>query len=269
MKLPFEQHRFLLLLCFLLFASFIQAQNKTQDVVYLKNGSIIKGKVLGYEPAGQLTIEIRGGTILVYEGNQVQSIRQEAIEVPETSNTTTTAPAPKKKPKRSPHIPERGTHPIGFISNMTGIRVNGFGDFGLEIGVGLLYQYKNWLSVGAGMSLYVVSEGSFTPFYASIRTYLPNKSAAFYAEMNAGYGAALGGGFADIFSPFRLTKIEGGLYLRPALGVRFASTRRTHVALDLGYMMQWVARDYVDDFNNQYYDRITLFRPSIRVSLCF
>jgi len=55
----------------------MQAQTPMQDVVYLKNGAIIKGVIQDYRPGGQLVIDIGNGREVTFQDSEVDKIRQE------------------------------------------------------------------------------------------------------------------------------------------------------------------------------------------------
>ncbi|MDR0430906.1 MAG: fibrobacter succinogenes major paralogous domain-containing protein [Tannerellaceae bacterium] len=50
---------------------------QTTDVVYLKNGSIIKARILEYKPGESVKIEIYDGSIFVYPVDEVQKIEKD------------------------------------------------------------------------------------------------------------------------------------------------------------------------------------------------
>lgn len=66
-----------------IFALTAFSQNSSRDVVYLKNGSIIKGQIIEQIPELNLKLETSDGSILVYNMNEVKRISKEKIS---TSN---------------------------------------------------------------------------------------------------------------------------------------------------------------------------------------
>ena len=77
-----------LLLCFL-FAAFILTSaafaQEMQDVVYLKNGSIIRGLVIEQVPGKSLKIRTRDGSVFVYTMEEVERITKETPVEPQAS----------------------------------------------------------------------------------------------------------------------------------------------------------------------------------------
>lgn len=69
-----------LLFAFLLASATLFAQtnySKMQDVVYLKNGSVIRGYITEQVPNQSLRIETRDGSIIILEFNQIEKISKE------------------------------------------------------------------------------------------------------------------------------------------------------------------------------------------------
>ncbi|MDX2129002.1 MAG: hypothetical protein SFU91_08200 [Chloroherpetonaceae bacterium] len=68
----------LLLFSFLiLFSSLAFAQNQSQDVVYLKNGSIIRGSIIELIPEKTITIETIDGSKFIFKMAEVEKITKE------------------------------------------------------------------------------------------------------------------------------------------------------------------------------------------------
>lgn len=53
---------------------------RTQDVVHLHNGSIIKGDVIEHVPGGNLKIRTADGSVFVYNSSEIEKIENETIE---------------------------------------------------------------------------------------------------------------------------------------------------------------------------------------------
>lgn len=68
-----------LLILFLLATVYAEAQQPMIDVVYLHNGSIIRGMVIEQIPDESLKIETRDGSVFVYEMSEIQRIVREPL----------------------------------------------------------------------------------------------------------------------------------------------------------------------------------------------
>ena len=69
--------KYLLLFLFVLIASASFGQSSYQDVVYLKNGSIIRGLIIEQIPNKSIKIETSNGNVFVYQMNEIEKITKE------------------------------------------------------------------------------------------------------------------------------------------------------------------------------------------------
>ncbi len=74
-------------LLFILIASAVIAQQKMQDVIYLKNGSIIHGLILEQIPNQSIKIETTDKNVFVYQMDEVDKITKEVV----TKNNNTSS----------------------------------------------------------------------------------------------------------------------------------------------------------------------------------
>jgi hypothetical protein len=80
----------LLLLAAVILLSVTALVAQTKDIVYLKNGSVIKGMILEMIPEKTIKIQTADGNIFVYNMSEVEKVGKEAAVAP--------APAPETKP---------------------------------------------------------------------------------------------------------------------------------------------------------------------------
>ncbi|HRG90775.1 MAG TPA: hypothetical protein PLW44_17250, partial [Chitinophagales bacterium] len=72
---------------FMALALFAAAQANTEDVIYLKNGSVIRGKIQTpagtlkgeQESAGKVKIELAGGSVFVFTAAEIDSVKRENV----------------------------------------------------------------------------------------------------------------------------------------------------------------------------------------------
>ena len=55
----------------------VTAQNKNQDILYLKNGGVIYGTIK--DKTDKIKIQISGGSTMIYKADEIDSIGQESI----------------------------------------------------------------------------------------------------------------------------------------------------------------------------------------------
>src|SRR5690625_1992186 len=72
--------KYFFLLILMLGASTAFAQSNYEDVVYLKNGSIIRGIITEQIPNESIRIEISNGSIFVYRMDEIERITREPIQ---------------------------------------------------------------------------------------------------------------------------------------------------------------------------------------------
>ena len=68
---------FLLVVLFgILTSAVLSAKEQAEDVVYLKNGSIIRGQIIEIIPEMGVKIETSGGSIFVYQFEEIEKIEE-------------------------------------------------------------------------------------------------------------------------------------------------------------------------------------------------
>jgi hypothetical protein len=191
----------------------LMAQGRMQDVVYLKNGSIIKGIVLEQVPGQSLKIQTRDGSIFVYNMNDVTRIVKEGIDA---------APAKQVVMLPSDFTPGyRGMVDFGYT-----IGVGDYGTGRLELTTSHGYQFNPYLFIGGGVGIHYFTEGEVAsiPIFADIRgNFLQEGTFIPFATLKAGYTAG-----GDIH----------GFYLAPAIGVKWVMYGTTALNFTLGYTYQ-------------------------------
>ena len=64
----------------ILFTSMALSQQEYEEVVYLKNGSVIKGTIIEQVPDVSIKIQTKDGNIFVYQMEEIDRITKEIIE---------------------------------------------------------------------------------------------------------------------------------------------------------------------------------------------
>lgn len=261
-------------LVLLTFSSY--AQNQTEDVVYLKNGSIYRGAIIEQIPNESLKVQIMGGSIIAVQMVNVDKITKEA---PFSAQPTINAVQPEKPQQvervKTPFEPrKKGYFFQGHVLMelmQGGIRVvNGykFGQFAhLGIGVGFdalgatpLNQAVNGLYAsdlaGVYLPIYLYYAGDIlssrvTPFYAIEAGYthpLTANNGPFDNTNDIGFGGS------------STTQIDnGGAMATAGIGVRFNTKRRINLSLLLNvgiknvqYSEMYYLYDEVDGIYESY-----------------
>lgn len=238
---------------FVLVISALASMAVAQDVVYLKNGSIIKGSVLEIVPEQSLKIQTSDGSIFVYQMNEVERIQRDANKQQETG---------------------------GFSEDYLKRGFRGLVDLGIHAGFGdaednLLvmpsftvgYQINRFFYIGAGCSptlaLYnneyndEIETGFILPIYGAIRFDFVNAKVSPFLDTRVGYS---------------VTDDCRGLYTYIGAGCRIKK-----LSLSAGYTFQrkeYPGHDYSfgydgDYFRYSYDDYLDFGFAGVRIGLEF
>ena len=211
-----------LLLVGLLFAAQLAAQNYT-EVVYLKNGSVIRGIITEQIPSEQLTIATRDGNIFFFRMDEVARIVKESPNV-------------QQKPKGK-RILSRGYR--GFVSlGYTLDPEDYYSTFALDFTTTHGYQCSPYIFVGAGIGVSRIhyaweffgmdsdwleeeeEDVTFVPVYFDLRTTFLRNWVSPYVDIKAGYA------FGD----------TNYSYYNPTAGVHFGFRKGLGLNIGLGYV---------------------------------
>lgn len=215
-----------LMLSFCLVSLFTQAQEvEMVDVLFLRDGSVIEGKIVTLIPQDVIVLRMEDGVEFTYDVTDVTRVIQarkgEEIRA-----------SKKSKP---PHPPkEKGWYNItnvGIINGRTERDIH----VGLTVNNTTGYLFNRWIGVGLGVGLdnYVPGAGELVyPVFLEVRGYVQPKPYSFFYTLQAGYG------FAFPNSDFLVTEAEGGLMYRPAIGYRIPTKDALQILLTLGAKFQ-------------------------------
>jgi hypothetical protein len=216
----------------------ISAQTqKMQDVVYLHDGSILKGQVLEFQPEGKIKIEIVGGSILVYPASAVKELRKETITVLEHLHL----PA---KPSTSLPLKTKGLYSVSQVHANFGKDYNYQTQVGTGISQTVGYQFNQWIGLGLGAGFSSIGNKSFVPIFSEARGYFSKDVSGFFYSLAAGYAYAFKHSADQFGFSNSNTKAKGGLWVYPAIGYRFKSSKKMNACLDLGYCIQKASYEY-------------------------
>ena len=203
--------------------AFCMAQ-EMQEVVYLKNGSIIRGTIIEQVPDKSLKIQTYDGSIFAYEMAEVEKITKEQA-------------ATHEQRRRS-----------GTMLDGNGVRrgYRGFVELGYTIGTGDWdgtnrvefatshgYQFNSYFyaGLGAGVNYYHEADMVEIPIFADFRTDILNNWITPYVDFKIGYTVYDATGF----------------YMSPTVGRRFGFANNVALNFGIGYTMQKISVDWYYD----------------------
>lgn len=198
------------------------AQSQFQDVIYLKNGSVVKGMITEFVPAKSYTIQTADGSIFVFMVEEITKIAKELLPTAVSGN----------KSFRSD----------SFTPGYRGVIEGGFGassgSYGLNaacfaISNGYQFSEKLYAGVAIGLNYYPSSVAGakgfgLIPLYADARySFLPQNPISPYASLGAGFS----------FDPQQSFEGAGG-YLNPSLGAQVSVGGRYKINIGFNYRIQ-------------------------------
>jgi len=213
----------LLVLPFLFTANaFSQKYADYQDVVYLKNGSIIRGIIIEQIPSQSLKIETADGNVFAYNIDEVEKIAKEP-KFGQESKVSTPNTGLKK-----------GYRGIAEFETMI--------PFGIRFNVINGYQFNPYFSLGFGVGFHwYIEDGLLLPLFADFKVNFLNKKVSPYLSLAVGYS-------------FNLTESNpSGMYFSPTCGVRFKFTEKTAMNVGLGMGFQGFSYYGYSSYKSTYY----------------
>lgn len=221
--------RSIFLAAFCMLSLFVYAQTGgKEDVVYVKNGWVIRGKILELDTQGSVKIQTVGGNIFTFKMEEVDRITQEAAIGPVHSKTK---PGLFQKKKFSYFNGTEmgllvGSQPFFTFKITNGIYISER----LRAGIGVAYQKLTW-------------DMQFAPVFLQVRSELLKKRPV----TPMGY---IAGGYNFSFQnkdPW-VGKVRGGIMADCGLGLKFNTSYEMGYTFLLNY--QYSRAHQTQDFGN-------------------
>jgi hypothetical protein len=215
--------KFLVTMTFFFGISYIAfSQKGNNDVVYLKNGTIIHGI-----PNKSVKIETRDNYVLIYQQDEIEKITTEQVKVKGEHNGA-------NQGLKSGY---KGIVEIGY-----GIPVGFNGEPRVKLNVVNGIQFNPYISLGVGIGLSGYYDRMLVPVFADFRCYLLNNKVTPYLSFDMGYS----------FNADNSFKGQGFLWSM-LIGINLNLSRDFSIHLGAGYDSQkfeW----YVQHISSHEYD---------------
>lgn len=181
-------------------------QQYTEDVIYLKDGGVIRGEILEKNPDGFLKIETIGRNILVIEMEKVSEIKSEE-------------PVRQKTFKSSGYINRSGIDILAGNSNSTRFTmVNG-------------YLFNPRFSAGIGVSFVHYDDPiSLIPVFLEFNFRLLKENSSPYLFLKSGYSFSL-----HTNDQMEINDHSGGFTFNPGMGVQLDLANGVGFYINMGY----------------------------------
>ena len=206
---------------FIWFTSPLLAQKKGwQDVVYLKNGSIIRGELTDDKTAGTVKISTIGQNVFVFKSEDVERVTREYLKsdfkYPYTSGYQNITELGVSIGYRAAVPQSENTSRVVNLSLQT---FNG-------------YQFFPLLAVGLTTSIDTYEQITLLPVGLGLRGDLAKTRVRPFYGIDAGYALDW------LNNPNLTADHDGGFFWSPSLGLKFNSAKTRAFVLDLGYRSQ-------------------------------
>lgn len=235
--------KYLALLLFALITTVSFGQSNYQDVVYLKNGSIIRGTIIEQVPNKSIKIETADRSVFVYQMDEIEKLTKEVIQGKSGGSLSNS----------------------GLQSGYKGIVELGYqigtGDYGmdrLKLNIINGYQINPYFSLGFGTGLryYFDAEAALIPLFADFRANFIDNKISPYLSLGVGYSFDATNDFEGV-----------GFLLNPTVGVSFKVSDKSAMNVGLGYEMQKMDFYYYDFYYGGDYDYYSSSENSGAISI--
>ncbi|MDX1906812.1 MAG: hypothetical protein SF053_07230 [Bacteroidia bacterium] len=216
-----------------------------EDVIYLRNGGIARGKIVEQVPHAYVKIEIPGGSSLIFNTHEILRITRE---------TPLYALHNLKKyaPLKPIQYHEHGLYGIlslhwNFYENNWGTQVS----MGLQGGAG--YKIRPNLGITAVTGIEGYQGGNVMPLLAGVQGRLLHK------RISPMYYAAAGYGF-PVSQRWNVQAYQGGLNAQAGVGILMYTRSRRSWTMSLGYKMQHTYEEF-QEFPQGFWDGFNWIQP--------
>lgn len=210
----------------------LMAQPNTEDVLYLKNGSVLRGLLKTKTTDDPIKIELLGGSLFVFAQSEVDSVKRENVF---KRNARNVSKIYFRKDRGFRHITEFGLLYGTNLKDDNNIYYYGSppDDFGFSVHTVNGYQVWPYLFVGGGVGIdrFVTYKQTFSPFYLRLASEFLKKKVTPYVFADVGYSHL----WKQKNNEYMSYENKGGLYVTAGGGVRIYTRSRASVLLSLSY----------------------------------
>ncbi|MCL1937752.1 MAG: hypothetical protein FWF52_05070 [Candidatus Azobacteroides sp.] len=217
-----------------------------EDIIYLKNGSIIRGTIVEQIPNKSIRIETAEGNILAYQMNDIGKIGKAGKETPRKNYRSTQSSGLKPGYK--------GIIDVGYYFGVGNVKLDR-----LNLNIINGYQLNPYISlgIGTGVHYYIDDQSILIPFFADFRANFINGAVSPYLSFDIGYSFNAKDNFRG-----------AGIMLNPTLGVSYKFADGGEMHAGFGYQRQSVQFHSVVDLFD-YYPRADYGSLAIKIGFSF
>lgn len=209
----------------------LAAQHGKKDVVYLKNGSVIRGTIVLQDPGKMIKIKTSDNSVWVFPNEQIDSIT---------------------RPARVKITPKTGYYNLTETGFLVGDYSNATRAIFSLMNVNSWF-FRNGISTGIGAGV-ELSQESYLPVVADLRYYYGKRPSMPFVSLQSGYSIALGGSYEQTFYAIddrRMSPViypgpvpdsandpisaRGGFLINPAIGMQTPLNENLVMTFSAGY----------------------------------
>jgi len=245
------------LLSVFIFPKSVLAQENMQDVVYLKNGSILHGDIIEIKANESITLKSNCGDTWVLNQTEIDRIEKETIPKSIVVKDSQKNISYKNK---------------GFYSNVNvGFMFGGnqdtpFPPLSLMFVSG--YQFNWGLALGVGLGLDLVNE-AYMPAVADIRYTFKDSKVSHFIYVQGGYALSLEDPDPYDYDYYGYydsdLESKGGYIINPGIGFKINLNNKSAFSFGIGYKYMEINHTY-KEYNGQEIDRTIKYN---RITLGF
>lgn len=163
-------------------ATCASAQQGLEDVLYLKNGSIIRGEVIEMVPGGSVKIQTADGSLFVFTMAEVERLAKEPFKQPVGE------PWPDGRDAVVAIIDVVGYQGMAEIGYGVGMSSNGVDQFKLNFINGYRFNPRLMAGLGLGLRMYMAEDDSYAmvPVFLDARWSILERKTSPYLALGVG-----------------------------------------------------------------------------------
>lgn len=198
------------------------AQRPTEQVLYLKNGWVLRGQLLTAPTADPLRLQTADRNEFAFRQDEVDSLRQRPQPVVSGLNAA-------YKARGFGHYTELGA--LAGRNTSSSVNTSAF-SFQTVNG----YKFNQWLYTGLGVGADLYATQSIVPVFASVRGDFTRRGTILpFYFLDAGYGFNITGRDNTLTQP---VTYEGGSLWALGVGMKVLFSNNTGFLLSVGYRTQ-------------------------------
>jgi len=206
----------------------LNAQVNYNEVVYLKNGSIIHGMIIELVPNESIKIKTSNNDVILFRIDEVEKITREESMFGN----------PQRERLTDENVKTHGfTNMIEFAyGNGASNIVSPYYAFNKpSLGISTVngYMFNPHLSTGIGIGIHGYNNIGFVPVFADIRYNAIKGTITPFVSFDAGYSFT-----TDEIVHNGRDQIQGGIYSNLSIGIKFFTRRSQALAFSFGYNYQ-------------------------------